>query len=460
MCGVRCILDLGMAMWSSHGVVTMFSDMEVTIHHTANYSVTSLEDIRDIVPYNVAALAAVTVLTYIFVAAGVKSIGKISLMLVPISYGLLITLVIRSMMETQGPQGFLTIMTPEWRVLTHATTWLEAAAHVVFSLQLGLGVLTTYGGYNKFGHSLIRDSCIIITGQVIWVLLSILLIFSLGGVADTKNIINLPVYNGSSDATNAMAMAELSTSGDSVGLSTLVLVLTTFSTMTHGWLWSALFSILIIIICITDMFGYVEMISNSISYHRPRIARFKPLVSLLTILAAGLVAVCFTTQGGGHVYQILQTYISNWPLLLFTVLTSVAGVHCQSMSSVLKFLSIMNRKKLSNYIKSHLSVILVTVLPIIITASLGWNLYVLSIKSIKSNSLPSDWGLPLVWSLSALAILPLLAGILWYITLAARGQIWIKHVRSVLRPTSTWHRNQQLHYFGEDQTKIQTLAHS
>merc|ERR1719270_2544776 len=120
----------------------------------------------------------------------------------------------------------------------------------------------------------------------------------------------------------------------------------------------------------------------------------------------------------------------------------------------------MNRRKLSNYHRALKASQKAAVDSIIINATLGWNLYVLIIKSMRSDSLPLDWGLPLVWSLSALAVLPLIAGILWYITLAARGQIWIKHVRSVLRPTSTWHRNQQLHYFGEDQTKIQTLAHS
>ena len=53
-------------------------------------------------------------------------------------------------------------------------------------------------------------------------------------------------------------------------------------------------------------------------------------------------------------------------------------------------------------------------------------LYVLAIKSQRSESLPGDWGLALVWSLSALALLPLLVGVIWFMTLAARGQIWVK----------------------------------
>lgn len=206
--------------------------------------------------------------------------------------------------------------------------------------------------------------------------------------------------------------------------------------------------------------GYVDMISSSISHHRPSLGRWKPLVSLLVLFTAAFIALCFTAKGGAHVFETLQSYIADWPLLLFTLLSTLAGTQAQSMSSVIKFLSIMTRRKLSNYTKSHLSVILVTVVPIIISASLGWTLYVLVIKSQSSPGLPEAWGLALVWSLSSLALLPLLAGVIWYLTVASRGQIWVKHVRSILKPTSTWHRNQQLHYFGEDQTKIQSLAHS
>ena len=59
-------------------------------------------------------------------------------------------------------------------------------------------------------------------------------------------------------------------------------------------------------------------------------------------------------------------------------------------------------------------------------ASLGRMLYVLAIKSQRSEALPGDWGLALVWSLSALALLPLLLGVIWYLTLASRGQILVK----------------------------------
>ena len=125
---------------------------------------------------------------------------------------------------------------PQWAALASVTAWLEAAAHVIFSLQLGLGVLTTYGGYNKFGHSLVRDSCIIIFGHFCWVILSVLLVFSLRGVADSAGILQLPAPAAESVWPNSSAVARavsVSVLGESVGMSTVVLALETLATLQH-----------------------------------------------------------------------------------------------------------------------------------------------------------------------------------------------------------------------------------
>lgn len=356
--GIRTLTDLGLAMWTSHGLVRIINDQAVTIVHNTHTNTTSLEDIRNVIPYNVAALAALCLLTYVLVSGGVKSIGKVCLLVVPVLYGLLITLVIRTCMEEAGPPAFLGLMSPDWTVLSQATTWLEAAAHVILSLQLGSGVISCYAGYNKYSHSLIRDSWVVTLGHLIFSLLSLLLLLSLTGVADHK-----------ADQAGP-GLVTSSIFGDNVGLSNIVLVLRTFSDLNTGWLWSALFSLLVVMICLTNIFGYVEMISNSISCQRPSLVRFKPLVSLLVLLTAGLLSVCLSTEGGAHVFQILQTYIADWPLLLFTILTVTAAVHSHSMSAVISNISVISRRKLGNFASSHLSVILTTVSPILTSVSL------------------------------------------------------------------------------------------
>ena len=69
----------------------------------------------------------------------------------------------------------------------------------------------------------------------------------------------------------------------------------------------------------TDMFGYVDMISSSISHHRPSFGRWNPLVSLLVLFTAALIALCFSAQGGAHMFETLQSYIADWPLLLMLI---------------------------------------------------------------------------------------------------------------------------------------------
>ena len=92
-----------------------------------------------------------------------------------------------------------------------------------------------------------------------------------------------------------------------------------FASKNNSWLWSALFSILV---CITDMFGYVvvEMISSSISYHQPSLGRLKPLVSLL--VKATLIMLCLTAQGGAHMFKTLKSYIADWSLLLINIVVN------------------------------------------------------------------------------------------------------------------------------------------
>ena len=114
-------------------------------------------------------------------------------------------------MEEDGPAGFLGLMSPDWTVLSQATTWLEAAAHVILSIQLGSGVISSYAGYNKYSHSLIRDSWVVTLGNVIFSLLSVLLLLSLTGAHQKA------VQPGPGLVTSSIF-------GDNVGLSNIVLV--------------------------------------------------------------------------------------------------------------------------------------------------------------------------------------------------------------------------------------------
>ena len=96
---------------------------------------------------------------------------------------ILVTLVIRDCLTQGGPEGVLTFLQPDWNLLKEPSAWLEAASQVIFSLQLGLGAITSYSQFNKFRHNIIYDFFIIILTHLVWVLLATLFTFSLLGVA-------------------------------------------------------------------------------------------------------------------------------------------------------------------------------------------------------------------------------------------------------------------------------------
>ena len=85
--------------------------------------------------------------------------SQVSMVLVPTCYGLLMTLTIRACMGDGGmggPKGILALLDPDWSHITKPWVWLEAAKLVFVSLQLGLGVISTYSSFNKYHHNIIR----------------------------------------------------------------------------------------------------------------------------------------------------------------------------------------------------------------------------------------------------------------------------------------------------------------
>ena len=51
------------------------------------------------------------------------------MLLVPLCYGLLMTLTIRGCIEKGGPGGILALLAPDWSVITRPWVWLEASKY-------------------------------------------------------------------------------------------------------------------------------------------------------------------------------------------------------------------------------------------------------------------------------------------------------------------------------------------
>ena len=162
---LRGMLDLAVLMWSGQGIFHLFSSQQIRQHlfsrDILNVEDTSLLELGSLDYQILLVLGIAIISTFVFVMAGTKSMGKVCMIAVPGCFMLIVTLTIRACLDTGGPQGVLLLLAPDWTVLTRPSVWLEAAGQVVFSLQLGLGALTTFASYNKYEHNIVRDTVII-----------------------------------------------------------------------------------------------------------------------------------------------------------------------------------------------------------------------------------------------------------------------------------------------------------
>ena len=207
----------------------------------------------------------------------------------------------------------LTFLSPDWRLLKEPSLWLEAAQHVVFSLQLGLGAQSALARCNKFRHNLVRDAAVVLVTHTVWVLLSVLLTLSLLGAAESD-----PDLSGLSVTSASLSHTQ---TGDNIWLAAVTILDKSLLTLSHGWLWAGLYFILVTITAITSLYGYIEVISSGLSELRPRLMRLKPLMTFLVLCLIFLMDLSLATRAGLHIYHLVYSYIATWPTLLIALVT-------------------------------------------------------------------------------------------------------------------------------------------
>jgi len=435
---IRAVLELAVLMWAGRGLFHLFFYQEITkelfSREILNSNNSSLTELGHLESQALLVLGIASLSTFICVVAGTRSVGKVSMLAVPTCFMLLVTLAIRTCLGRGGPQGVLHLLTPDWSVLTLPEVWLEAAAQVIFSLQLGLGSFTTFASYSKYEHNIVRDAVIMTVSHLVWVLLCILL---------TLCLLGLTMYD---DSISPSPEDTVTNAGKDIWLAMDTLTQNSFIILSHGWLWAGLYFILIILVGLTSLFGFLEVVTSTMVSIQLSLVRYRPVLCFCVLALVFLVDMALATQGGIHIYHLLSTYISTWPTLLFSLLTVLATIICHGSSNLMKDLGDMSKLQLPHWVTSHLSVIYCSVLPILLTAALVRILYLLFLPSPSSSplSLPTTWILPLTWTLCGLPILPILLGAVLHTVWIRRGVSLSQHVSSLLRPTDLYYRNEHL----------------
>ena len=100
-------------------------------------------------------------LMYLCIFKGVKLVGKIVWLTVPLPFLMLIVLAVRGLTLEGAMGGLVYYLDPDWSQLAKPTTWRFAFGQVFFSLSLAYGVMLTYASFLHRKSDLNNNAAII-----------------------------------------------------------------------------------------------------------------------------------------------------------------------------------------------------------------------------------------------------------------------------------------------------------
>jgi neurotransmitter:Na+ symporter, NSS family len=244
-----------------------------------------------------------TLLTGFIISFGVKKgIQRISTILMPFSFLLLIILAIFCMTLSGFGEGIDFFSTPDFSVLSNPMIWSAAFGQAFFSLSVGFGVLLTYGGYLEKNTNIVHSSLIITVADISVAFLAGLIIFP---IVFTFNL--------------APGM------GAELAFSTLPLA---FSLLAYGQVLAIAFFLLLFFAALTSSIGMLE-VSVAAVMEKTSFSRRKTsfLLTLLLLLVGLPAALSYTSMNlsffGARILDLLDETLGTIGLPITALLTTL-----------------------------------------------------------------------------------------------------------------------------------------
>ncbi|XP_037787421.1 sodium-dependent neutral amino acid transporter SLC6A17-like [Penaeus monodon] len=99
-------------------------------------------------------------LTYLCMAKGIASSGKVVYVTATFPYLVLVIFFVRGITLRGMEDGLKHLFTPDWEKLLDPTVWLEAGTQIFFSLGLAFGGLIAFSSYNPVHNNCFRDAVV------------------------------------------------------------------------------------------------------------------------------------------------------------------------------------------------------------------------------------------------------------------------------------------------------------
>ncbi len=251
-----------------------------------------------------AGLVATWVAIYFCIHKGVKSVGKVVLVTVPLPWLCLLVLVLRGITLPGAGEGLRYFLTPDFGALTKPSVWLAAYGQVFFSYSIGFGIMIAYSSYLPRRSDVTNDAFMIGFSDSLTSFLAGLAVFSaLGFLAQTTGV----------------QCQEVARGGPGLAFVTYPCIISNLPFWAPFF--GCLFFLMLLTLGIDSAFSLVEAAQTAIE-DKWRVSR--RTLNLGICVFGFLVGIVFATQGGLYILDTADEFLNNFGLPVVGLLECLA----------------------------------------------------------------------------------------------------------------------------------------
>ncbi|XP_045127643.1 sodium-dependent neutral amino acid transporter B(0)AT3-like isoform X1 [Portunus trituberculatus] len=296
------------------------------------------------------------VLTYLCMAKGIASSGKVVYVTAPFPYLVLVIFFVRGITLPGMEDGLKHLFTPDWTKILDPTVWLEAGTQIFFSLGLAFGGLIAFSSYNPVHNNCFRDAVVCGLINCCTAIFAAVVVFSVLGfkahmqyeecVNNNDNILMERI--NTTDVISIDANTVLLTDGTNITIpelqkcdlqetlrnsasgTGLAFIVFTEAINQFPWapFWSVLFFLMLFTLGIDSEFGTLEGVITSVVDLKVFPNLRKEFLTALACTVCCTISMAFAHGAGNYVFILFDDFSGNIPLLI------VAFFECVSVSYV------------------------------------------------------------------------------------------------------------------------------
>jgi neurotransmitter:Na+ symporter, NSS family len=250
------------------------------------------------------ALLVVWIVIYFCVRNGVKSVGKVVAITVPLPIILLVLLFFRGITLPGAFTGIGYYLRPDFSALLDSEIWLAAVSQIFFTLSLAFGIMIAYASYNKESQDIKSDAYITALVNSGISLFAGFVVFAVLG--------HMAIQGG-------VGIDDVVSSGPGLAF---VVFPKALSLLPFAWIFAGLFFLTLLSLGIDSAFSLVEAVNTSIAdkYKKPNYRR----IAMCVCFVAFLLGITFTTGAGLYLLDIIDHFVTSYALVLVGIFECIA----------------------------------------------------------------------------------------------------------------------------------------